>query len=85
MVCTAIDTRSIPTAASATGIIPLVVTRTASPTSVVNGTLYWRVQAVGTAFGLTVEHRPHAGQFLLVYIYRGQTYYYKAMTFKAST
>ena len=84
VVCTSIDTRSIPDA-SATGTVPLVVTRSASPATVVNSTLYWRVQAVGNAYGLSSNTDLMQVNFMLVYVYRGRTYYYKAMTFKAAT
>ena len=85
VVCTSISGRSIPNATNANGVIPLVVTRAASPTSVVNGTLYWRVQAVGTAYGLTSNTNLMQVNFMLVYVYHGQTFYYKALTFKAAT
>jgi hypothetical protein len=85
VVCTVIDTRSIPNATLHNGVIPLVVTRTTSPKSVVFGTLYWRVQAVGTAYGLNASTDLMQVNFMLVYVYRGRTYYYKALTFKAST
>ena len=76
--CTLIDSRVVPVS------IPVVVTRTASPTSVVSGSLYWRVQAVGTAYGLKANTDLMQVNFMLVYTFRNQTYYYKAMTFKAS-
>jgi hypothetical protein len=85
VVCTVIDTRSIPNATLHNGVLPLIVTRTASPTSVVNGTLYWRVQAVGTAYGLNANTDLMQVNFMLAYTYRGRKYYYKALTFKAST
>ena len=85
VVCTAINTRAIPNAATPTGVIPLVVTRTASPSSVVYGTLYWRVQAVGSSYGMSASTDLMQVNFTLVYTYRNQTYYYKALTFKAST
>lgn len=77
--CTAIDTRAVP------GSLPLIVTRTATPTPVVSGVLYWRVQAVGTAYGLAASTDLMQINFMLVYTFRGQNYYYKAVTFKAST
>jgi hypothetical protein len=85
VICTAIATRSIPGATSATGVVPLVVTRTGTPVSVVYGTLYWRVQAVGTAYGLTNNTDLMQVNFLLAYVYRGETFYYKTLTFKASS
>ena len=85
VVCTVIDTRSIPDATSHNGVLPLIVTRTASPTSVVSGTLYWRVQAVGTAYGLNANTDLMQVNFMLAYSYRGRKYFYKALTFKAST
>ena len=63
--------------------IPLVVTRAATPSSVVNGVLYWRVQAVGTRYGCTADADLVQVNFTLQYTYRNQTFYYKAMTFKA--
>ena len=65
--------------------IPLIVTRTATPTPVVTGALYWRVQAVGTAYGCAADTDLMQINFLLQYTYRNQTFYYKAMTFKANT
>jgi hypothetical protein len=85
VVCTVIDTRSIPNATLHNGVVPLIVTRNTSPTSVVNGTLYWRVQAVGTAYGLNANTDLMQVNFMLAYTYRGRKYYYKALTFKAST
>ena len=72
------------------GVVPLIVTRanvptTNSPASVVYGTLYWRVQTVGTAYGLSSNTDLMQVNFTLVYVYRGQTFYYKALTFKAPT
>ena len=77
--CTSIVGRAVP------ATIPLIVTRTASPTSIVTGVLYWRVQAVGTAYGCASDTDLVQVSFLLQYTYRNQTYYYKAMTFKANT
>ena len=85
VVCTSISGRGIPSNSTQTGVVPLIVTRTASPASVVNGTLYWRVQAVGTSYGLTNNTDLMQVNFMLVYVYRGQTFYYKTLTFKAST
>ena len=77
--CTLIDSRAVP------ATIPVIVTRTASPSAVVSGSLYWRVQAVGTAYGLKANTDLMQVNFMLAYTYRNQTYYYKAVTFKAST
>ena len=77
--CTAINARAIPATLS------LIVTRTTAPSAVVTGNLYWRVQAVGTAFGLQSNMDLVQVNFLLVYTFRGQNYYYKAVTFKAAT
>jgi type II secretory pathway pseudopilin PulG len=85
VVCTAIATRQIPNSTTPNGVVPLIVTRTSSPSSVVYGTLYWRVQAVGTAFGMNANTDLVQVNFLLAYTYRGRSYYYKAMTFKANT
>ena len=85
VVCTTISGRGIPSNTNATGVVPLIVTRTASPTSVVYGTLYWRVQPVGTAYGLTSNTALMQVNFMLVYVYRGQTFYYKTLTFKGTT
>lgn len=87
VVCTQVGSRYVPgpTSAGATGAVPLIVTRTASPASVVTGTLYWRVQAVGTRYGLLSDNDLMQVNFLLAYTYRNQTYYYKAVTFKGST
>lgn len=67
--------------------LALVETRTSNPLipPVVGGTLYWRVQPVGTAFGLSSNTDLMQVNFLLAYTYRGQTYYYKVMTYKAKT
>lgn len=79
VLCTAIPGRTVPAS------IPLIVTRTASPASVVTGVLYWRVQAVGTTYGCASNTDLMQVNFLLQYTYRNQTYYYKAMTFRANT
>ncbi len=79
VVCTAISGRTVPAS------IPLIVTRTSAGTPVVTGTLYWRVQAVGTTYGCAADTDLVQVSFLLQYTYRSQTYYYKAMTFKANT
>lgn len=75
--CTAILSRAVP------ATIPLIVTRTAAPSTVVNGVLYWRVRAVGTTYGCTADADLMQVNFTLQYTYRNQTFYYKAMTFKA--
>ena len=67
------------------GTIPLVVTRTATPTTIVNSTLYWRVQSIGTSFGAASDLDILQVNFMLIYVYRGQTFYYKALTYKAKT
>ncbi len=85
VVCTSISGRFIPDSTNANGVVPLIVTRTGTPTSVVSGTLYWRVQAVGTTYGFTSNTDLMQVNFMLVYVYRGQTFYYKTLTFKAST
>lgn len=86
VLCTAIDSsRAVP------ATLPLVVMRVPNPSSVPNGagfpvtgTLYWRVQAVGTAFGLRSNTDLMQVNFMLVYTFRGQNYFYKAATFKAA-
>ncbi len=77
--CTAIAGRTVP------ATISLIVTRNATPSTVVAGVLYWRVQAVGTQYGCAADTDLVQVNFLLQYTYRNQTYYYKAMTFKANT
>ncbi len=77
--CTSILGRTVPAA------IPLIVTRTASPTPIVTGVLYWRVQNVGTAYGCAADTDLVQVNFLLQYTYRSQTFYYKVITFKANT
>lgn len=77
--CTVIDTRVVPNS------IPLIETRTTTPAAVVSGVLYWRVQGVGTSFGLAADSDLMQVNFTLAYVYRGQTYYYQAMTYKAKT
>ena len=51
---------------------------------VVNSTLYWRVQAVGTTYGCTADTDLLQINWALQYTYHSQTYYYQAMTFKAN-
>ena len=65
------------------GALPLIVTRMATPTTIVNGALYWRVQPVGSAFGATNNTDIMQVNFMLTYVYRGQTFYYKVLTYKA--
>ena len=77
--CTSIGGRAIP------AVISLVATRAATATPVVTGTLYWRVQAVGTQYGCASDTDLMQVNFLLQYTYRSQTYYYKVMTLKANT
>ena len=79
VVCTSIAGRTVP------ATIPLIVTRSASPTPIVTGVLYWRVQAVGTTYGCAADTDLVQVTFLLQYTFRNQTFYYKAMTFKANT
>ena len=87
VVCTVIGGRYVPgpTSTSATGVVPLIITRATSPAAVVSGTLYWRVQGVGTSYSLAADTDLLQINFLLAYVYRGKTYYYKATTFKGST
>ena len=84
VVCT-IGGRYAPNSLNSNGVVPLIVTRTQSPASVVYGTLYWRVQAVGTAYGLASNTDLMQVNFTLAYVYRGQTFFYKTLTFKAPT
>ncbi len=84
VVCPAIAGRTIP------ATIPLIVKRTANPLAtnsggvVVNGILYWHVQAVGKTYGCTADTDLLQVNLTLQYTYRSQTYSYKAMTFKAN-
>ena len=72
-------------------VLPLIVARNYSqvaPTAaslVVYSTLYWRVQAVGKSYGLNADTDLVRVDFTLAYVYRGQNYYYKALTFKAQS
>ena len=77
--CTDISGRAVPAS------IPLIVMRTAAATPVVTGVLYWRVQPVGKTYGCASDTDLMQVNFLLQYSYRNQTFYYKAMTFKANT
>ncbi len=86
-VCTVIGARYIPdgtTAATATGIVPLIVARNTAASPVVSSKLYWRVQAAGTAYSLSHNTDLMQVQFTLVYTYRSNTYYYRTLTFKAN-
>jgi competence protein ComGC len=77
VVCTALDSkRAVPNP------LPLIESRTATPAAVVSGTLYWRVQAVGKSFSLNADTDLLQINFTLDYTFRGQHYYYKAMTYK---
>ena len=79
------------------GEIPLIVTRNATASGlaavgsnrgssvVVDSNLYWRVQPVGTTYGLASATDLLQVNFTLAYVYRGQTYFYKVLTFKAKT
>lgn len=78
VLCTVIPPNSV----NVNGVIPLIVSRTGTPTSVVSGTLYWRVQAVGTAYGLSTDAELAQVNYTLVYTWRNRTFYYKALTFK---
>ena len=64
--------------------MPLIVARNAAASPVVSGKLYWRTQAVGTAYSLTHNTDLMQVQFTLVYTWRGKNYYYRALTFKAN-
>ena len=65
--------------------IPLIVGRNSSASSVVSGTLYWRVQNIGTAYGLNSATDLVQVDFVLQYIYRNVPYYYTVTTFKAAS
>ena len=65
--------------------IPLVVSRTATADAVVSGSLYCRIQALGTTYGCTADTDLLRVDFLLQYTFHSQTYYYKATTFKANS
>ncbi len=65
--------------------IPLIVGRNATAGAVVTGNLYWRIQNVGTTFGLTAANDLVQVDFVIQYSYRGQTYFYNATTFKANS
>ena len=83
VLCTSILSRTI----DPKGIVPLIVSRanataTSAPIPVVTGTLYWRVQAVGTAYGLSADTKLARVDFTLVYTWRNRNFYYKALTFK---
>ncbi len=65
--------------------IPLIVGRNATASSVVGGTLYWRVQNVGTTYGLNTATDLVQVDFVLQYTYRNFTYFYTVTTFKAAS
>ena len=65
--------------------IPLIVGRNASASPVVTSTLYWRVQNVGTAYGLNAATDLTQVDFVIQYTYRNYTYYYAVTTFKAAS
>ena len=62
---------------------PVVVTRDSLQTAVVPANLYRRVTAVGTAYGLDNDVDLLQVSFLIRYVYRGKTYYARAVTLKA--
>ena len=64
--------------------MPLIETNANPSTAVVNGTLYWLVQGVGTSFGLSANTDLMQVNFTLVYSYRGKTYFYKTTTYKGA-
>lgn len=65
--------------------IPLIVGRNSSASPVVAGTLFWRVQNVGTAYGLNAATDLVQVDFILQYTYRNYTYSYAVTTFKAAS
>lgn len=65
--------------------ISLIVGRNGSASSVVAGTLYWRVQNVGTAYGLNAATDLVQVDLILQYTYRNYTYSYAVTTFKAAS
>ena len=64
--------------------VPLLVQRNSSATAVVSGDLYTLISPVGTAVGLPATGDLLQVQYLLRYVYRGQTYISKLMTFKSA-
>ncbi len=71
--------------ASVSQPIPLIVGRNGSASSVVAGTLYWRVKNVGTTYGLNAATDLVQVDFVLQYTYRNYTYFYTVTTFKAAS
>ena len=65
--------------------IPLIVGRNTLASSVVGGTLYWRVQNVGTAYGLNSATDLVQVDLVLQYVYRNVPYIYTVTTFKAAS
>ena len=65
--------------------LSLIVGRNAGASPVVTSTLYWRVQNVGTAYGLNTASDLVQVDFVLQYSYRNYTYYYTVTTFKAAS
>ena len=65
--------------------IPLIVGRNSSASTVVAGTLYWRVQNVGTTYGLNSATDLVQVDFVLQYTYRNVPYTYAVTTFKAAS
>ena len=65
--------------------IPLIVGRNASASAVVTGTLYWRVQNVGTTYGLNAAADLVQVDLILQYTYRNIVYSYNVTTFKAAS
>lgn len=65
--------------------VSLIVGRNAGASPVVTGTLYWRVQNVGTAYGLNAATDLVKVDFVLQYTYRNQPYFYTVTTFKAAS
>ena len=65
--------------------IPIIVGRNTLASSVVGGTLYWRVQNVGTAYGLNSAGDLVQVDLVLQYTYRNMPYTYTVTTFKAAS
>lgn len=63
--------------------VPIVVTRDSSQATVVRGTLYRRVTAVGMSYGLTTDTDLLQVQYLLQYRYRGRDAYARLVSLKA--
>lgn len=77
--CTAIGGQAVPQP------VPLIVGRNASASAVVAGTLYWRVQNVGTTYGLNSASDLVQVDLVLQYTYRNVPYTYAVTTFKAAS